>query len=167
MQQYLDPKGVMRYARQEAQKFVAEAQNYTVSCWNCLGEFDALSAVWCSHEPTNPTKLCPFCLRCFCDASEQYKKAFWRSAPARMLEEIQTLAKSKDRIGDILIRMKKVTIAQLLEALVEQRHSGMKLGEVLLAKGAVQQADLEAALKTQGVAALADTKGVAYSSRPV
>ena len=144
-----------------------EAQNYTISCWNCLGEFDALGAVWCSHEPTNPTKLCPFCLRCFCDASEQYKKAFWRNAPARVLEEIQTLAKSKDRIGDILIRMKKVTIPQLLEALAEQKHSGKKLGEVLVAKGLVQQADLDAALRTQGVQTLADTKGVAYAARPV
>ena len=144
-----------------------EAQNYTISCWNCLGEFDALGAVWCSHEPTNPTKLCPFCLRCFCDASEQYKKEFWRNAPARMLEEIQTLAKSKDRIGDILIRMKKVTIPQLLDALVEQKNSGKKLGEVLVAKGLVQQADLDAALRTQGVQTLADTRGVAYAARPV
>jgi len=41
------------------------ATPYPVTCWNCLGEFDALGAVWCSDDPKNPTKLCPFCFRCF------------------------------------------------------------------------------------------------------
>ena len=51
---------------------------YLATCWNCLGEFDALGAVWCSDDPKNPTKLCPFCFRCFCQASEKYKQEFWR-----------------------------------------------------------------------------------------
>jgi hypothetical protein len=38
-------------------------QPYLVTCWNCLGEFDAAGAVWCSDDPKSPTKLCPFCLR--------------------------------------------------------------------------------------------------------
>ncbi len=44
-----------------------------VACWNCLGEFDAAAAVWCSDEPRTPTKVCPFCLRCFCAATGEYK----------------------------------------------------------------------------------------------
>ncbi len=146
---------------------MASAETYLISCWNCLGEFDALSAVWCSHDPKNPTKLCPFCLHCFCDASEQFKKEFWRQAPQRLLDEIQTLSKSKDRLGDILIRMRHVTIPQLLEALVDQKRTGKKLGEVLVEKRLVQQADIDAALRTQGVQSLSDTRGVAYSASPV
>ena len=140
---------------------------YLVSCWNCLGEFDAISAVWCSDDPKNPTKLCPFCLRCFCQATEEYKKEFWRNAPAPLLEELQTLTQSKDRLGSILIRMHRITTPQLLEALVEQQRSGKRLGELLVAGGYVTSEDIAAALRTQGQAPLADTKGIAYSASPV
>jgi len=68
------------------------APAYLVTCWNCLGEFDALGAVWCSDDPKSPTKLCPFCLHCFCDASAEYKQQFWRHAPPPLVEELQTLS---------------------------------------------------------------------------
>jgi type IV pilus assembly protein PilB len=142
-------------------------ETYVTTCWNCLGEFDSLTAVWCSDDPKNPTKLCPFCLRCFCDASEQYKMEFWRRAPARLQEEIQTLSKSKDRLGAILIRMKKITTPQLLEVLVEQKKTGKLLGEVLISRGLVTKEDINNALRSQGDNPLADTMGVAYASSPV
>src|SRR5512145_1250144 len=104
------------------------AEGYFVTCWNCLGEFDAMAAVWCSDDPKNPSKVCPFCLRCFCEASGEYKQQFWRQAPQHLVEELQTLGRSLDRLGDILIRMKRITTAQLLEALVVQRETGQKLG---------------------------------------
>jgi type IV pilus assembly protein PilB len=132
---------------------------YLVTCWNCLGEFDALGAVWCSDDPKNPTKLCPFCLRCFCDASAEYKQQFWRHAPPLLVDELQTLSKSQDRLGDLLIRMKKITTPQLLEALVEQRETGAKLGEILISRRMVSREDVDAALRTQGVTHLTDTKG--------
>jgi type IV pilus assembly protein PilB len=142
------------------------AEGYPVSCWNCLGEFDALAAVWCSDDPKNPTKLCPFCLRCFCEASAEYKRQFWRHAPAPLVDELQMLARSQDRLGDILIRRKKITTPQLLEALVEQRDTGRRFGEVLVARGYLSQADLDAALRSQGVTRLTDTRagdaGIAY-----
>ncbi len=142
------------------------AEAYPVTCWNCLGEFDALAAVWCSDDPKNPTKLCPFCLRCFCEASAEYKRQFWRSAPAPLVDELQTLSRSQDRLGDILIRMKKITTPQLLDALVEQRETGRKFGEILLARGLVARGELESALRTQGVTRLNDTRaedaGAAY-----
>ena len=48
-----------------------------------------MNAVWCSDDPKNPTKLCPFCFRCFCDASEKYKQEFWtHGAPQRMQDEL-------------------------------------------------------------------------------
>ena len=144
----------------------AGSEAYLATCWNCLGEFDALNAVWCSDDPKNPTKLCPFCFRCFCDASEKYKQEFWRRAPARLLEELQTLSKSKDRLGDILIRMKKITTPQLLEVLVEQKETGKRLGEILVDRGLVKPEDIAGALNTQGTP-LTDTLGVAYSASPV
>lgn len=135
------------------------AEGYFVTCWNCLGEFDASAAVWCSDDPKNPSKLCPFCLRCFCEASAEYKQQFWRQAPPQLVEELQTLGRSQDRLGDILIRMKRITTPQLLEALVEQRDTGRKLGAILTARGLVSREDIEAALRHQGVAQLADTRG--------
>lgn len=143
------------------------AESYLTTCWNCLGEYDALSAVWCSHDPKNPTKLCPFCFRCFCDATEKFKREFWMSAPQQLKDELATLAKSKDRLGDVLIRMKKITTPQLLEALNEQKKTGKKLGEILTELRLVKPDDIAAALKTQGVSPLTDTAGVAYSATPV
>lgn len=134
------------------------ADGYPVTCWNCLGEFDALAAVWCSDDPKNPSKLCPFCLRCFCDATTDYKRQFWRHAPAPLVEELQVLSRSPDRLGDILIRTKKITTPQLLEALVEQRDTGRRFGEILVARGYLQQADLDAALRSQGITRLTDTR---------
>jgi type IV pilus assembly protein PilB len=142
-------------------------ETYIVGCWNCLGEFDALGAVWCSDDPKAPTKLCPFCFRCFCAASERYKQEFWRRAPLRLQEELATLQKSKDRLGDVLIRMKKLTTPQLLDALVEQRDTGKRLGEILVAHGLVLQDDIVAALKLQSGTPLADTMGVDFAASPV
>ncbi len=141
--------------------------NYSTTCWNCLGEFDALTAVWCSDDPKNPTKLCPFCFRCFCDASEKYKQEFWKRAPARLQEELAMLNKSKDRLGDVLIRMKRITTSQLLEALADQKTSGKRLGEILIERRILKADDITAALRTQGVNPLTDTLGMAYSASTV
>ena len=141
----------------------AARTTYEVLCWNCLGEFDAVSAVWCSDDPKNPTKLCPFCFRCFCAASEKYKQEFWRQAPLRLREEVNTLGRSRDRLGDVLIRMRKITTSQLLEALVVQKDTGRRLGELLVEKGLVSAQDVQAALLTQGANPLTDASGVAYA----
>jgi type II secretory ATPase GspE/PulE/Tfp pilus assembly ATPase PilB-like protein len=82
-------------------------------------------------------------------------------------DELRTLAASKDRMGDILIRLKKLKTPELLEALVEQRASGRRLGEILVSRGLVRQDDIDAALKTQGVSPLVDTQGLAYAASPV
>jgi type IV pilus assembly protein PilB len=55
--------------------------------------------------------------------------------------------------------MKKITTPQLLEALVEQRETGRKLGEILVRRRMVAQPDVDAALRSQGVNPLQDTKG--------
>jgi len=145
----------------------APHETYFTFCWNCLGEFDALNAVWCSHDPKNPTKLCPFCLHCFCEASEKYKQEFWRRAPRRLHDDLQTLSRSKERLGDILIRMGKLTTPQLLDALIEQKNTGRRLGEILTGRGLVQTDEIRAALQTQGVRELVDMQGAAYASTAV
>lgn len=145
----------------------AIAEPYNVTCWNCLGEFDAQAAVWCSDDPKNPTKLCPFCFRCFCAASETYKSQFWSHAPERLKDELDTLARSRDRLGDILVRMNKITTSQLLDALEEQKATGQKLGEILVDSGMVTADDVAAALRTQGTNPLMDTFGIAYAATPV
>jgi len=137
---------------------VVSEQAYLVTCWNCLGEFDSVAAVWCSDDPKNPTKLCPFCLRCFCEASAEYKRQFWRHAPPQLVDELQTLSQSQDRLGDILVRMKKITIPQLLEVLVEQKETGRRLGEILVRRRFVSQTDVDAGLRMQGVTPLKDTR---------
>jgi type IV pilus assembly protein PilB len=145
----------------------ASPETYFTLCWNCLGEFDALNAVWCSDDPKNPTKLCPFCLHCFCHASEGYKQEFWRRAPRRLHEDLQTLSRSKERLGDILIRMGRLTTPQLLDALIEQKNTGQRLGKILTGRGLVQADEIRAALQTQGVRELVDTQGAAYASTAV
>jgi MSHA biogenesis protein MshE len=142
-------------------------ESYIVACWNCLGEFDAQGAVWCSHDPKSPTKLCPFCFRCFCAASERYKQEFWRHAPDRLQEELAILQKARDRLGDVLIRMNKLSTPQLLDALVEQKRTGQRLGEILVEQGLLSEEDVASALKLQDGRALADTRGVDFSASPV
>ncbi|MBI2838435.1 MAG: Flp pilus assembly complex ATPase component TadA [Acidobacteria bacterium] len=122
---------------------------YIIQCWNCLGEFDVFSAVWCGCDPKNPTKLCPFCLNCFCSASAEYKSLFWKNAPPQLAEEKSTLSKSKDLLGDMLVRMKKLTTDQLLNALRQQKLTGEKLGEILVRMNFIEQEDLDAILAQQ------------------
>ena len=54
--------------------------------------------------------------------------------------------------------MKKITTPQLLEALVEQRDTGRKFGEILIARGFLTRTELDSALRTQGVTRLNDTR---------
>src|SRR6185503_14221968 len=59
----LDRKGLGVYRVRIRRWLPLAFETYLTTCWNCLGEFDALHAVWCSDDPKSPTKLCPFCFR--------------------------------------------------------------------------------------------------------
>ncbi len=63
--------------------------------------------------------------------------------------------------------MRKITTPQLLDALVEQKRSGRKLGQILLDAGLVRPDDIASALQSQGVSPLADTSGVPYAGSPI
>ncbi len=122
---------------------------YLVNCWNCLGEYDALSAVWCSCNPAHPTKVCPFCLQCFCGAPQSYAEKFWASAPAELTQDREMLSNARGPLGEALVRAKAITSDQLLAALKEQKSSGKKLGEVLVEMGYVPKDTLEYFLSQQ------------------
>lgn len=124
-------------------------QEYAINCWNCLGEYDALSAVWCSCNPAHPTKVCPFCLQCFCSASTEYMERFWASAPSDLLQDRETFAGARGPLGEALVRAKAITSDQLLSALKVQKQTGKKLGEVLVELGFVAQDTLQYFLSQQ------------------
>ncbi len=135
------------------------SQAYVVRCWNCLNDFEAIEAVWCNCDPRNPTKLCPFCLQCFCPADDGYKTNFWELAPDTLKEEEAILERSQDRLGEILIRNQKLTTPELLRALMEQKRTGDLLGKILVEKGWVSQSDIDGGLRYQGYTPRVDTDG--------
>lgn len=124
-------------------------EEYIVHCWNCLGEYDALSAVWCSCSPTSPTKVCPFCLQCFCSASKEYKDKFFKNAPKELLEDLEMFNQSRGPLGETLVKAKAITNDQLLLALKHQKRTGKKLGEALLELGFIDKETLNFFLSHQ------------------
>lgn len=125
------------------------AEEYILQCWNCLGEFDALPSVWCSCDPKNPTKLCPYCLQCFCNATEDYKARFWEYAPQTLLNERAALRKVKDRLGELLVRAQVITMEQLVGVLSQQNQSGQKLGQILVNNHVLTQDEVDQFLEMQ------------------
>lgn len=127
------------------------SQEYLTQCWNCLGEFDAAAAIWCSCNPRNPTKVCPFCLTCFCSATPEFKEQFWRGAPADLQEDLSTLGRARLPLGELLIRANLLTTSQLLEALKQQKRRGnqVRIGEILVELGYIARESLEYFLKHQ------------------
>ena len=124
-------------------------EEYIIQCWNCLGEFDAAGSVWCSCDPKNPTKLCPYCLQCFCQASEDFLDRFWRHAPKALLSEREALKSSKEKIGEILVRAQLLSTEQLLSAVAAQSQTGKKLGEIFVEQGFITSEELEYFLSLQ------------------
>lgn len=122
---------------------------YIVYCWNCLGEYDALSAVWCSCNPTHPTKVCPFCLQCFCSAPKDYKDKFFKNAPKSLIEDFEMFSQSRGPLGEALVKAKAITADQLLQALKHQKTAGRKLGESLVELGFIDQETLSYFLSHQ------------------
>ncbi len=136
---------------------------YLIFCWHCQAEFDASTSPDCGHA--NPTKICPFCLKCFCDASKEYKKTYLKNCPKEMLAEY---AEAKDafymKIGEILIKAGKISIAQLDKALDKQRIVNKKLGEVLIMMSLVTPDELQLYLLNQKNVETIDLKDLKLDS---
>jgi type IV pilus assembly protein PilB len=125
------------------------SEEYLVQCWYCLGEYDAIAAVWCSCDPKNPTKLCPYCLQCFCRASEEYKGRFLQYAPESLLNERSSLRRIKDRLGELLVRSQIISVEEMLTALARQAETGEKLGKILVDNGTLTDDELDLFLELQ------------------
>lgn len=113
------------------------AVEHIVQCWYCTMEYDLLTAEWCKCNPEHPTKVCPYCLKCFCQAPAEYKQRIWAQAPESIQKERASLQSPKDRLGDLLIKQGLLSTKQLVKALKQQREQGGKLGEILIALGYV------------------------------
>ncbi len=104
---------------------------YLIKCWNCGAEYDALEAPFCNHS--KPTKICPYCFHCFCDAPEEYKKNFYENCPKDLLEEKLILENRISlRLGEALIKAGKITKRQLWYALKKQNILNKKIGEIFI-----------------------------------
>lgn len=122
-------------------------EEYIIQCWSCLASFDAFSAGWCAHIP--PSKICPYCLRCSCNAPENYKEEIWRGAPEELVEERKSVTKGKEPLGEMLLRSRKITNEILQAALKRQEEEGIKLGEILVKMNVITKDELELYLISQ------------------
>ena len=123
-------------------------ETYIIKCWHCMTEFDAAAAADCGHSA--PSKICPFCLKCFCGASDDYKKKFIKNCPKGLLAEYGA---ARDllylKIGEILVKAGKISPAQLDKALDKQRLINKKLGEVLIMMSLITPDELQLYLLNQ------------------
>jgi type II secretory ATPase GspE/PulE/Tfp pilus assembly ATPase PilB-like protein len=119
------------------------AREYATQCWSCLGEFDAAGAVWCTCSSRTPTKLCPFCIHCFCQADAEYQENFWRGAPEELKEEREILKGATGTIGEALIRSNLLNTDQLVAALRWQQSHESSLDQALLDLGFVSRENLD------------------------
>jgi type II secretory ATPase GspE/PulE/Tfp pilus assembly ATPase PilB-like protein len=144
-----------------------QTQTYPASCWSCLGDFDAVVAAWCSHDPRLPSKQCPACGACGCDAGEKHKQAFWRGAPAPLLDDLEVLSRGTDRLAEELVRTGRLATGDLLKALVVRRRSGESLASILQGEGLVPSHEIAEAQRSSGAKILLDTEGAEYSAKLV
>lgn len=128
-----------------------------------MTEFDAVSAGDCSHS--NPTRICPFCLKCFCSASEAYKKKYMNNCPKELLAESNTERNSLYlKIGELLVKAGKISVEQLGTALDKQRLVNKKLGEILIMMSLITPDELQLYLLNQKSIEKIDLKNFAVDT---
>jgi hypothetical protein len=139
------------------------AEGYIIKCWHCMTEFDAATAADCSHS--SPTKICPFCLKCFCNASEDYKKKYVKNCPMALLADGGSRQDALYlKIGEILIKAGKISYEQLSKALDKQRILNKKLGEVLIMMSLITPDELQLYLLNQKSIEKIDLKNFALDA---
>lgn len=55
-------------------------EEWKIQCINCSKFFDGYQAVSCKCFYQFPTKICPYCLKCFCGNRQAYK-GYWKNLP--------------------------------------------------------------------------------------
>ncbi len=121
---------------------------YIVNCWHCTAAFNAYEVSFCNHK--DPTKICPFCLKCSCDAPQSYKDNLIKQSPARFQTEKKRLLQGKDtRLGEMLVKSGKILQSQLIAAIMEQEQLRKPLGEIIVKMGLLTEAELRLFLSEQ------------------
>lgn len=121
---------------------------YIITCWHCAAPFNAYEASFCKHF--DPTIICPFCLKCSCDAPVEYKKNFVENSPRKLLEEKIQLEEGRDlKLGERLIKAGKITENQLKQAIENQKLLNKRLGEVVVMMGLVTENEVRVFLVDQ------------------
>ncbi|MBN1197355.1 MAG: hypothetical protein JXA62_08110 [Candidatus Aminicenantes bacterium] len=123
-------------------------EEYLVECWNCAATYDAVDAVLCNHP--NPTTVCPFCLKCFCGAGDEFRSRFWRECPQCLRDRRELLLSHRNpRLGEMLLRAGRITPEALNEAVEKQAFMRKPLGEILVMMGALTLEELSLFLADQ------------------
>jgi hypothetical protein len=122
---------------------------HTIFCWSCSTPFNAIEATWCGCSLGHPTKICPFCYTCACQAPEDYLSQFWRDLPEQMRQELSTLGQPRKKIGELLVERGRITDQQLGELLERQRNSGVRLGDILVDLGMASRDEVSRHLAEQ------------------
>ena len=78
----------------QAQETSVAGVGYSVSCFACHQDFDALAAEWCGCLTAKRTLVCPCCNRCFCKSAAGYKQNFWERAPQPMWDRATELRRA-------------------------------------------------------------------------
>lgn len=124
-------------------------EEHIISCWYCTAEYDLISAEWCKCSAEQPSKVCPYCLKCFCDAGEKVRTQIWAQAPEKLKNERSSFLSPKDKLGDLLISKGLLTTTQLMTALKTQKETKKKLGEVLTSLNFITEQQIISALSDQ------------------
>ena len=125
-----------------------EKQECIIQCWHCLAEFDLLEAPFCSHPES--TKICPFCLHCYCDADDEYKQRIEGTTPQDFKSQKEDYKKKQDmKLGEILVNAGKITKDKLQELIKIQQETKRKLGEILIQRNLISREELTVFLMEQ------------------
>jgi hypothetical protein len=121
---------------------------YIMRCWFCTCEFDVGETSFCNH--TDPTLICPYCLKCGCEAPDEYKNDFLKNCPKKILEEKLILeSRSSLRLGEILIRAGKITRNNLIAAIEKQQTFKERIGQIFIMMKLLTPEELSIYLREQ------------------
>jgi hypothetical protein len=119
-----------------------------IQCWHCQAEYDLLESSFCNHPAA--TKICPFCLHCYCDADDNYKQRIENMSPHSFQTQKHNFKKKQDmKLGEILVNAGKISEEKLKELITIQKQTSKKLGEILIQLNLISREELTIFLMEQ------------------
>ncbi len=121
---------------------MTDRQTYYVTCWNCSASFNAMESTFCSHS--DPSVLCPYCFKCFCNSPGKMKEELEKNAPSVYIVKKEKIRSgSERRLGEILFNSGKIGNEELTDAVKKQGETGKRLGEIFVEMGIIKPDELE------------------------